>query len=87
VKPRVFARRGVERERDPDLVEGNQCSHYRRPQAAKQKDTARGGYHVLRKDDRCGRIPETGDTEIDQSDSEASPEEEQANTGPATRKG
>jgi hypothetical protein len=37
--------------------------------------------------DRFGTIPMTGDTEMDQSGSEASPEEQQANTRPATRKG
>ncbi len=87
MNPRAFAPRGVERERDPDLVEGNQRTHYRSPQAAEQKHTACGGYQVLCEYDRFGTIPMTGDTEMDQSGSEASPEEQQANTRPATRKG
>ena len=52
MNPRVLATRGPRRERDPDLVEGNQCSHYGGPQADKQKDTAYGGNQFLCDDDR-----------------------------------
>jgi hypothetical protein len=71
----------------PRLLQSNQPSHDWRPQTCKEKDAARGRKQVLCDGDRFRRFrSKTGDPEVDQSDAEATPEEKQANTGPAIRK-
>jgi len=65
VNPHLLMLRGVERQRGPDLVEGNHRSHHRGPQAAKQKDAGSGGDQVSGEDDRSRRANEAGDTEVD----------------------
>ena len=61
--------------RDPDLAEGNQASHYRRPQTGKKKEASGGGNQVRREGARVRRLRrEIGGRERDQADSEAKPE-------------
>ena len=86
VNPRILAPRAVNRERDPDFVDGNQHSHDGCPKSGKQKDPACGGNQFLGDGSCFRRIRETGNPEIEQSDAEAKPKQEQANAGPAIRK-
>ncbi len=72
---RRLARWTMEGQHFPRLVQSNQPSHDRRPQARKQKDAARSRKQVLCEGDWFGRFRcKTGDPEGDQSDAEATPE-------------
>lgn len=83
---RRLAQWTMERQHLARLLQSNQSCRNWRPQARKQKDAARGRKQVLCEGDWSRRFRcKTGDPEIDQSDAEATPEQKQANTGPAIR--
>jgi hypothetical protein len=59
----------------PRLRQSNQPRHDWRPQARKQKDAARSRKQVLYEGDRFRSFRrKAGDSEVDQSDAEATPE-------------
>ena len=66
VNPRVLPPWRIDQQRNPDLVQGSEGSHYRRPQTGKQKDSRYNRKRVLCKGDRLRRRSrETGDPEVD----------------------
>ena len=66
VNPRALPPWRIERQRNPDLVQGSEGSHYRRPQSGKQKDSRYSRNRVWRKGDRLRRRSrDTGDPEVD----------------------
>jgi hypothetical protein len=66
VNPRVLPDWRIERQRNPDLVQGSEGSHYRRPQTCKQKDSPYSRNGFLSRGDRLRRRSrETGDREVD----------------------
>jgi hypothetical protein len=78
----------MERQSDPDLIEGNQGCHQRRPQAGEQEDAAYNRNRVLCEDGWPGRTPrKTVDTPISQSGAETASEQQQAKTRPTAWKG
>src|SRR5271170_1491593 len=52
VNQRVLTPWRIDQQRNPDLVQGSEGSHYRRPQTGKQKDSRYGRNRVLCKGDR-----------------------------------
>ena len=76
MKPHVLAICSMEGQCDPDLDEGDQGSHCRRPQTGKQKGAGCGSNQVLYKSGRFRGFPgEPRSTKIDQRDTEAKPEQ------------
>ena len=66
----------MDRERDPQLVNGDQRSHYRRPQAGEQKDASRRREQIPGKSDGAPRRQrDVHNAERDQRDTRAQPEE------------
>ena len=63
---RVLFWQRIERQRDPELVDGNQRPHYRRPQTGKEKDAACSRNQAWCEDDRVRKLPgKTAGPEID----------------------
>jgi hypothetical protein len=87
VNQAAFRVRRIERERGPQLVQGDQRSDHGRPQAGEQKDAACSLDPILSdRDGRSERAKERAYTEIDESDTDAKPQQQEAEPGPAIRK-
>ena len=65
VNPQLLAPREGERQSEPQLVESNQRSHRRGPQATEQKDAGYRGYQALCEADRFRGVQEAWNTETD----------------------
>ena len=79
--------RKIEREGYPELIECDEGSNHRSPQAEDQEDGRRGRDEISGEDDwLAGSREETAHAERNKCDADTEPQQQKAKTGPTTRK-